>query len=119
MSQLSWWWIGGEATILPLLALFVAWLVWRRGEAMLGNIAGTAVLFAAAFGLIWREHIQLDAVVQACLDAGTPCWPEPSAFTRYAIYAFIALFETFALFMLSLRVEERSRRRDYAPEWRR
>jgi hypothetical protein len=37
---------------------------------------------------------------------------------RYAIYAFIALIEVFALFTLSLRVEQRIRNRDYAPEWR-
>ena len=53
-----------------------------------------------------------------CLDAGYACWPEPSAFTRYAIYAFIGLFEVFAVFMWSLRVERRIRNRDYAPEWR-
>jgi hypothetical protein len=119
VSQLSWPWIAAELTVLPLLALLVAWPMWRREEPMLGNIAGTALIFAAAFGLIWREHIKLDAIVQACLDAGTPCWPEPPAFTRFAIYAFIALFEIFGLFMLSLRVEERRRHRDYAPEWRR
>jgi hypothetical protein len=119
VNQLSWSWIAAELTVLPLVALLAAWLLWRRGEAMLGNIAGTAVLFAGAFALIWREHIELDAIVQACLDDGVPCWPQPSAFTRFAIYAFIALFEIFALFMLSLRVEERARRREYAPEWRR
>ena len=40
------------------------------------------------------------------------------AFTRFAIYAFIALFEVMGLFMLSLRVETKLRRRGYAPEWR-
>jgi hypothetical protein len=46
------------------------------------------------------------------------CWPEPSAFTRYGIYAFIALFEVCGLFLLSLVVEKKLRDRDYAPEWR-
>ena len=46
------------------------------------------------------------------------CWPNPSAFSRYAIYAFIALFEVMALFSLSLKVENKIRRRGYAPEWR-
>jgi hypothetical protein len=46
------------------------------------------------------------------------CWPEPAAFTRFAIYAFIGLVQVFVVFTLSLRVEERVRRRDYAPEWR-
>lgn len=108
-----------ELCVPPALSLLAAWPLWRRREAVLGNIAGSAIIFAFGFGLIWREHIVIDAIVQACLDAETTCWPEPSAFTRFAIYAFIALFEIFGLFTLSLRVEERMRRRDYAPEWRR
>ena len=46
------------------------------------------------------------------------CWPDPSAFARYAIYAFIALFEVIMLFSVSLKVETKVRRRGYAPEWR-
>ena len=53
-----------------------------------------------------------------CLDAGVVCFPEPSAFMRYAIYAGIGLIEVFALFTFSLKVEERIRNRAYAPEWR-
>ena len=34
------------------------------------------------------------------------------------IYAFIALFEVWGLFLLSLVVEKKLRDRDYAPEWR-
>ena len=45
-------------------------------------------------------------------------YPTPSAFARYAIYAFIALFEVMGLFSLSLKVETKIRRRGYAPEWR-
>lgn len=37
---------------------------------------------------------------------------------RYAVYAFIALFEVMILFSVSLKVEGRIRRRGYAPEWR-
>lgn len=118
MDQLSWFWIGLELTVLPLAAFLVAWPIWRRSEPILGNVFATAIIFAAAFGLIWREHIEIDRIVQACLDAGTACWPEPSAFTRFGIYAFIALAEVFVVFTLSIRVEERIRRRGYAPEWR-
>jgi hypothetical protein len=78
---------------------------------------GTAVLFATAIGLILREYVELDRLTQQCLDAGAVCWPQPSAFTRFAIYAFIALIEVFALFSLSLVIEERVRRRNYAREW--
>lgn len=118
MVGLNWIWIAIMATAPFVVGLLLAYPLWRRSEAILGNILGTAVIFAAAFGMIWREHLQLDRIVQQCLDEGITCWPEPSAFTRFAIYAFIGLFEVFALFMISLRVEEAMRRRDYAPEWR-
>jgi hypothetical protein len=108
-----------EATVAPAAAVLVALPFWRGRQMILGNIAGTAVIFATAIGLILREYVELDRVTQACLEAGTTCFPQPSAFTRFAIYAFIALNEVFALFTLSLKVEERVRRRDYAPEWRR
>ena len=83
-----------------------------------GNIAGTVIIFGSAFGLIMREYVEIDRMVHACLEAGDVCLPEPSAFTRFAIYAFIGLIEVFALFTLSLRAEKKRRDRDYAPEWR-
>lgn len=115
---LNWFWIGIAVTVPTLAGLIVAFPFWRRNEPIFGNVLGTAVIFGFAFAMIWREHVELDRLVQACLDAGTVCWPSPSAFTRFAIYAFIGLFEVFFVFTLSLRVEERIRRRDYAPEWR-
>jgi len=115
---LSWSWIAFMATVPFILGLLLAWPFWRRSEPVLGNLLGTGVIFTTAFAMIWREHLQIDALVQACLDQGITCWPEPSAFTRFAIYAFIGLFEVFVVFMVGLRVEEAYRRRDYAPEWR-
>ena len=118
MTGLSWNWIAFTATIPPIVAFLIAYPIWRTGEVTLGNVAGSVVLFATGFAMIWREHIVIDRVVQACLDEGYACYPQPAAFTRFGIYAFIVLFEVFGLFLLSLRVEERIRRRDYAPEWR-
>ena len=117
-AGLNWYWIAIAATVPGLLGVTVAWLFWRRSEAIFGNIVATGIIFAFSFGLIWREHVELDAIVKTCLDAGTVCWPEPAAFTRYAIYAFVGLVQVFMVFTLSIRVEERIRRRDYAPEWR-
>ena len=102
----------------PLVSLLVAFPFWRKSGMIFGNIVGTAVIFGTAFALIMREYVELDRTIQACLDAGDVCWPEPGAFTRFAIYAFIGLIEVFALFALSLRVERKIRDRDYAPEWR-
>ena len=118
MNELSWFWIGLELTVAPLAALLAAFGFWRTRQMTFGSIVGTAVLFASAIGLILREYAELDRLTQQCLDAGTVCWPEPSAFTRFAIYAFIALIEVFALFSISLVIEERLRRRNYAREWR-
>ena len=118
MNQLQWFWIALELTVTPLLGLLVAFPFWRKGGMIFGNIAGTAMIFGWAFALIMREYVELDRMVQQCIDAGDVCFPEPSAFARFAIYAFIGLAEVIVLFSLSLRVEKRQRDRDYAPEWR-
>ena len=118
MSGLSWFWIVLALVVPPLAGGLAALPLWLKGESILGNIAGTIVVFGAAVALILRERVQLDRITQACLDQGFTCWPEPSAFARYAIYAFIGLFEVFAIFVWSLRVETRIRNRNYAPEWR-
>jgi hypothetical protein len=120
LNELSWRWIAAMAVAPLPLGILAAFPIWRRREMILGNVAGTMVIFGAAFGLIFRESASLDALRQACFDAGEiVCWPTPSAFTRYAIYAAIGLVEVVALFAASLRVEHRMRERDYAPEWRR
>ncbi len=120
MHELSWGWITIMALAPLPLGILLAMPVWRRREPILGNIAGSAVIFGAAFALIFRESVMLDALRQQCFDAGgIVCWPTPSAFTRYAIYAGLGLLEVLLLFMTSLDVERRIRERDYAPEWRR
>jgi hypothetical protein len=117
-DSLSWFWILFEATVPPLIGWLVALPLWMRDQPILGNIAGSVVIFGTSFGLILREHVDLDRLSGACLDAGKTCFPHPEAFTRFSIYAFIALFEVIALFSLSLRVDERRRRRGYDPQWR-
>lgn len=119
LRGLQWFWIGLELTVPPWIALLAAYPLWRKGQMIFGNLLGTAVLFGTAFALIFREHAELDIIIQRCLDDGFVCFPEPGAFTRFAVYAFISLFQVFALFSLSLVVEHRMRQRNYAPEWRR
>lgn len=117
MTGLNWRWIVFASTVPPLVGFLVSIPFWRKGQSTFGSIVGTAVIFAAAIGLILREYAVLDRLTQECFDAGTVCFPDPSAFTRFAIYAFIGLIEVFALFTVSLMVEERVRRRNYAREW--
>ena len=118
VDGLSWFWILVEATLPPLVGWLIALPLWLKDQPVLGNIAGSMVIFGTAFGLIMREHIELDRLSTACLDAGKTCFPHPEAFTRFAIYAFIAMVEVIALFTLSLSVDERRRRRGYDPQWR-
>lgn len=118
-AGLDWYSIGIMATAPLVVGLFVAHMFWRKSEPIFGNIVATGIIFSSAFAMIWKEHIELDRIVQKCIEAGFTCWPEPSAFTRFAIYAFIGLLEVFVVFTVSLRVEERIRLREYAPEWRR
>jgi hypothetical protein len=118
VTDLSWFWIAFAVIVPPLAAAMAAWPPWLKGQPILGNLAGTAILFGSAIGLILRERVALDRVAQACLDRGFVCPPDPSAFARYAIYAFVGLFEVMILFYVSLHVETRVRRRGYAPEWR-
>jgi hypothetical protein len=119
VKQLNWYWITLGSTVPPLVAALLAYPLWRRGHNILGNVAGTCVIFGTAIALILREYVEIDRVTKACLAAGDLCWPEPSALTRFALYASIGLIEVIALFSFSLWVEERIRSRDYAPEWRR
>ena len=105
----------GPAMVAPLAAV----AAWRKNEMILGNVAGTIVIFGTAMALILRESFVLDHLVRECIDAGIVCTPRPAAFIRYAIYAGIGLIEVVTLFLVSLRVESRAREQRYAPEWRR
>jgi hypothetical protein len=118
VNHVNWFWIAVALTVPGAVGGLAAYPFWRMGQPIFGNIIGTVVIFGAAIAFIMREHFELDFVVQACLAGGTVCFPEPSAFTRFAVYAFIGLFEVIALFSISLRVDTAVRRRGYAPEWR-
>jgi hypothetical protein len=101
------------------VSLLVAGLLWRKQQGMLGNLAGMGVIFGTAIVFILKESTELDALANACIDAGNiNCFPPSSPFTRYAVYAFVALAEVIAMFLVGLRVERRMRDREFSPEWR-
>jgi hypothetical protein len=118
VDGLSWFWIVVEATLPPLVGWLIALPLWLKDQPILGNVAGSMIIFGTAFALIMREHVDLDRLSGACLEAGKTCFPHPEAFTRFCLYAFIAMFEVIALFTVSLSVDERRRRRGYDPQWR-
>ena len=118
MNGLNWHWIALMATGPFVLGVLVAFPIWLTKQMILGNLAGTFVIFAAAIALILRESVTINRLTQECLDAGFTCWPHPSAFLRYSVYACIGLIEVIVVFTVSLEVEQRIRNRNYAPEWR-
>jgi hypothetical protein len=118
VNELNWYYIGLQATVPPIAGFILALPFWFKDQPILGNLAGSAVIFGSAFALIMREHVQLDRAIMSCFEQGMVCFPHPPAFTRYAIYGFIALFEVIVLFVVSLAVEHRLRRRGYDPQWR-
>jgi len=106
--------------VVPLvLALPLAYALWRKGDIALGNIAGMGIIFVVAVWLIVLEYSEIGRWSQACLDAGHICEPTPSSFIRYAIYAAIGVIDVSLVFFLSLKFEERDRNSTYSPEWRR
>jgi hypothetical protein len=118
MDELSWPWIALMCLAPPLGAAAVAYPLWRNGQTIFGSIVGTIVIFGTAIAFMMREYAELERLSAGCLAEGVPCFPVPSAFMRYAIYACIGLAQVFALFTWSLSVERRIRNRGYAPEWR-
>jgi hypothetical protein len=119
MQGLNWSRIALQLTVAPILGFLVTAPFWRKAEMIFGSLVGSGLILAWALTLIFAEYVEVDRSVRACFDAGTVCWPEPSAFARFAVYACVGLGEVFLLFTVSLAVERRIRNRDYAEEWRR
>ena len=75
MDHLNWTWLAIELTIVPAAAWLAALPIWLKEQPIFGNIAGTIVIFGAAFALIMREHIELTQMSSACIDQGFTCFP--------------------------------------------
>lgn len=117
---MNWNWIAIAATVPWLLGFLVAWPLWRRDMSTFGSTVGASLIFIAGAAFIGREYMELERLTEACVEAtGYECIFRPAPFTRFATHAGIALAQVFALFLVGVRFEERRRRLDYAPEWRR
>src|SRR5581483_5006564 len=71
MNGLNWFRIGLMVFAPMPFAILVAIPLWRRTEPILGNLAGTAVIFGTAIVLILKESIELDQLTNDCLESGT------------------------------------------------
>jgi len=100
------------------LALIVAVPLWLRFDPIIGNALGAGIIFVGAIAMISREYGDIQRMTNYCMETGTICSFSPEPFTRFAMYGLIGLAEACALFAVSLVVEERIRRRSFAPEWR-
>lgn len=117
---MNWQWVALAATVPLVAALFVAWLLWRKGQSTFGSTAASMIVFIGGAIMIAREYAELEKLTEQCLaETGIECLFDPSPFARFATYACIALAQAFLIFYLGIRSDERRRRLDYAPEWRR
>lgn len=118
-NTMSWYWIG-VALVLPFgLAILVAWPFWGRSRDSLGSGVGSLLILAFAVGFIGREYIHLQQFTGECIAAEKACSFYPEPFTRFCIYAFIAMAQVGALFAVSGTVEHRIENAAFAKEWRR
>ena len=115
---MSWFWIAVAVTGPTVLALVVAAPLWLKFDPIIGNALGAGIVFVGAIALISREYVEIQRMTNHCMETGTICSFSPEPFTRFAIYGLIGLAEACALFAVSVVVEERIRRRSFAPEWR-
>jgi hypothetical protein len=106
-------------TVPTAVALLVTLLYSLKGDPMIGAILGSAVVFASSIGFIGHEFVELARLNQRCLAAEIACPVYPEPHMRFGIYCVVALLEVFAVFLLGQQLEERTRRRGFAPEWRR
>jgi len=109
---MHWSWVLLAATAPLFVGALVAWPFWRmRVKDEMGTIAGVAVVMIFAVFFISREFGEVLAAQAKCQAEGHLCRFSPEPFTRYAMYAGVAMLHVFLLFMLGLTIEERIRRK--------
>ena len=116
---LNWLWIGIALTLPFVVGLAAAapfW--WRQRDALLGNVIGSCLIGGFILLFIWREYLDLAQIRASCVERSVACRFRPPDFQRYAIYGGIGFAEVMGVFTIGLSVEERTRRRSRAPEWR-
>jgi hypothetical protein len=115
---MNWFWILAALLIPMAVAVVLALPFWLNDAPLAGNVIGIGLIAIAAIASIVREQSDIQKALLKCAAAGKPCIVQPAPFTRFAVYGCLAMFDVAVLFVLSLWIEERRRRRLLAPEWR-
>jgi hypothetical protein len=115
---MSWYWLGLAIGAPTAAGLLLALPFWLSRHTTIGNALGAGIVLLGAVLSIMREFVALLALRVASIKTGKPYHPSPDEFTRYAVYAGIGFAEVFLVFIVSLVIEERLRRRDRARQWR-
>ena len=116
---MNWTWIAVALVGPTALGFLAAWPLWRRGQGTFGSTIAASVIFMCGAALIGREYTELERLSEACIEAtGYECVFEPSAFTRFAIYAAIALVEVFVIFDAGIKADRRAYRKQFPSDWK-
>lgn len=111
--------ILAAVTIPMIIAVLAAVPFWRRSIGTYGAVVGAALLALAALAFFLWDGVTITRALNACNAAGVLCPVKPTAFVRFAVFAFIAMGQTMTLFVIDLRLEQRRQQREFATEWRR
>ena len=113
-------WLTASAGVPFVVALAVAWPLWHRpSRDPVGSVVGAGIVLAFAVAFVGREYIHVERATRQCLALEVSCRFIPEPYTRFFLYAGIAMAQTFALFLIGARIEDKRRESDVAVQWRR
>jgi hypothetical protein len=113
-------WLAASIGVPFILGLVVAWPLWRRpSRDPVGSVAAAGIALAFAVVFVGREYIHVERVTRQCLTLEVACQFSPEPYARFFLYVAIAMAQTFALFLIGARIEDRRRESEVASPWRR
>lgn len=112
-------WLAIALAVPFALGMLLARPFWGRSRDSLGSAVGSVVILASAVGFMAREYVEAQQFTQACIALETACRFHPEPFTRFAIYAYIAMAQVATVFTLGAAVEHRMANSSFSEPWRR
>jgi hypothetical protein len=112
------WHLIALAVLVPLpVAVGVAWPLWKRRDFIIGNALALGVLLVSCLIFGGAEYVDGLRFRLECEAGNLPC-RKSSDFMRISTFAFIAMAQAMALFVLSGVRERRVERGHYDSRWR-